>query len=368
MNKIDFLTKYGKNTKRLFLTGLDNWRAFLFRKNPRKGPLGLVWDINTACNGRCIYCDYWRTGQDSPSRPVELSTKDRLAIIRKIGDAGIWLLSFCKGEPLISEDLYQLVREAKGRGMLVNISTNGFLLEKHARMLIDSGVDYLTVSVHSHRPEIHDAMTGVAGSFNEIEKGIAAIKSLRLKSRPHITARCLISRRNGLALEEFIDYWDGKADDILFKLISENEDPCYSIPDDLSFRPEDIPLFTDYFLRVLSQNKKLDTPYHRELPNRLLPDHESTAGFMCFAGTFFANMDPWGNIFHCLDPDQPVGNILDAGFMDIWNSKKMMDLRSALRKDGKCLGCWSDRFHSNTCIQALMFPFGRLKRNNASVQ
>ena len=151
------------------------------------------------------------------------------------------------------------------------------------------------------------------------------------------------------------------------KPMSDNEDPCFRIPEDLKFRPNEIPPFRAYFSRVLSRHARLDTPYHRELPNHLLPGHESTAGFLCFAGTFFANMDPWGNIFLCNDPNHPVGNILDKDFMDIWNSKKMMDIRNDLRNSGNCPGCWSDRFHSNICIQTIMFPFRRLKRNSTSV-
>jgi len=354
-NFLCFKIRYAKNIRRFLPTFLDNLYVFLRQAKPHRGPLGVVWGINNRCDARCIFCDYWRFG---PKRK-ELSTKERLDIIKKLGKAGVRQVSFCSGEPLLSEDLGLLIQEAKKQGMLINISTNGSRLKKKAEMLIDSGVDSITISIDSHIPELHDALRGYPGLFTRIEEGIEVIRRLRRGKYPLILARCLISRKNAFALEDYVNYWSGKVDNILFKPIHKQPATFYTIPPEMKFLPEDEADFKKYYYQILNKHKRLDNLYHREIPSYLFKNDLLENKYFCFNGTFFADIDCEGNLYPCLEQGRRAGNLLREDFLGIWRSIEMRRFRKLLKGKSKCDHCWSDRFLQNLYIQKFLHLSGK---------
>ncbi len=349
-----FIRKYGKNVARLVSTAMDNAAVYRRARAPKKGPLGVVWDINKTCNSRCLYCDYWRSDHKTVGGGSELPTAKKMEIVRKLGAAGVWQLSFCKGEPLLSDDVGLLVREAKKEKMLVNVSTNGFLLEQWAERLVDAGLDYLTVSVNSHDPAMHDRWQGVSGHFANIQRGIEKVRRLRKGRSPWVTVRCLIHQGNAFSLRDFVDYWHPRSDDIVFKPMVDKPPVFFKVPEGLGLVPADESRFTDGYLRLLDDFPGIDHRYHREIPRALFGRGGAGTGCRCFAGTFFANLDADGNLSPCIELNRPWGNLLEGDFMDIWSSGPAARFRSAFKTDVKCPDCWTDRFLNNCHIHELM--------------
>jgi hypothetical protein len=54
-----------------------------------------------------------------------LTTDQALAVIDQLADAGVMVLAFSGGEPMLRRDWAVLVRRAVGRGLSVNVGTNG---------------------------------------------------------------------------------------------------------------------------------------------------------------------------------------------------------------------------------------------------
>ena len=106
--------------------------------------------VTDRCNLRCIYCmpECGRKWEDSENL---LTRKEILRIIRVFAKHGITKVRFTGGEPLIREDLAEIVWETKHTpGIeMVTLTTNGVLLPERLPHLIRAGLDGINISLDS---------------------------------------------------------------------------------------------------------------------------------------------------------------------------------------------------------------------------
>lgn len=86
----------------------------------------LVWDITSNCNLRCRHC--YNGDLYFKNKIIDLTLEEKLDMIRKVAKSGFKYLSLLGGEPLISEGLDEILKEAKNCGLKVFITTNGTLM------------------------------------------------------------------------------------------------------------------------------------------------------------------------------------------------------------------------------------------------
>ena len=110
--------------------------------------------VNEKCNLRCIYC--------MPEEGVKLLNEDqylsKLEIKRIISlfmQMGISKIRFTGGEPLLREDISELIRYAKNECKIkqVHLTTNGILLNKYLDQFSRAGLSGINISLDSLRPE-----------------------------------------------------------------------------------------------------------------------------------------------------------------------------------------------------------------------
>jgi MoaA/NifB/PqqE/SkfB family radical SAM enzyme len=110
------------------------------------------------------------------------------------------------GEPTLYREFPALIQEAKKRGFLVHLQTNGTRLEQFAEFLVAQGVEMLSISIDGPQ-EIHDRIRGQGGTFTRIAKGIAALMVSRKrlgKPGPLLSINCVISKANLFCLEQMV--------------------------------------------------------------------------------------------------------------------------------------------------------------------
>jgi cyclic pyranopterin phosphate synthase len=118
-------------------------------------PLGsLRLSVTDRCNMRCGYCmpedDYvWLPRQSI----LTFEEMDRLAAI--FAGLGVSKVRLTGGEPLLRHDLHLLVAQLRRIRRIEDLAltTNGLLLARHAGELRAAGLDRLTVSLDTLRPE-----------------------------------------------------------------------------------------------------------------------------------------------------------------------------------------------------------------------
>ena len=82
----------------------------------------VFWNLTDRCNLNCIHC-YNRSGPGCQAEG-ELSTDEALDLIDDLAGMGIPLVLFTGGEPLMREDIWELARHAREKGIKMAISTN----------------------------------------------------------------------------------------------------------------------------------------------------------------------------------------------------------------------------------------------------
>jgi pyruvate-formate lyase-activating enzyme len=133
--------------------------------------------ITNRCNLRCVMCRQWR---EEPGK--ELSAGSWKRIMEDLRDNGIKNIHFTGGEPLIRNDLEDLVAHARRRGFTVGMTTNGMLLDAgNLASLIKAGLKSVAVSVDAV-DEAYAAIRGPAGSFKNVERAVAAVSDARRRN------------------------------------------------------------------------------------------------------------------------------------------------------------------------------------------
>jgi cyclic pyranopterin phosphate synthase len=111
--------------------------------------------VTQRCNLQCIYCH--AEGERSPE--AELPLEDIREILRMAATLGIRSVKFTGGEPLVREDILEIVRAVPG-GLESSMTTNATLLEGYARDLKEAGLSRINVSLDSLDPACYRDITG----------------------------------------------------------------------------------------------------------------------------------------------------------------------------------------------------------------
>jgi cyclic pyranopterin phosphate synthase len=134
--------------------------------------------VTQRCNLNCVYCH--AEGERSPETEIPLS--DIREVLRVAATLGIRSVKFTGGEPLVREDILEIVR-AVPAGLESSMTTNGILLGRYARDLKEAGLSRINVSLDSLDPGCYQDITGhdrlpevLAGIEAALGAGLTPIK------------------------------------------------------------------------------------------------------------------------------------------------------------------------------------------------
>jgi pyrroloquinoline quinone biosynthesis protein E len=108
-------------------------------------PYTLVAELTYRCPLRCVYCSNPR---DWAQHADALGTDDWLRVFREAEALGVVQLNLTGGEPLLRDDLEQLVEGARGLDLYTNLITSGIpLTRERLAELKRRGLDNVQVSI-----------------------------------------------------------------------------------------------------------------------------------------------------------------------------------------------------------------------------
>ncbi|MGB5986156.1 MAG: radical SAM protein [Desulfobacterales bacterium] len=301
---------------------------------PVAGPYLAELDITYRCNNRCIMCQRW-----NDPRTHELTLAEYEALAKDFGTLGVQQMSIAGGEPLLRKDVFEIIQGFARCNISVNICTNGTMVHKYADDICASGARCISISLDGATAARHDGIRGMQGAHEVIAKGIAELMARPPEKRPVVRVRMTISNRNLDQVRAFYRRWQDKVDDILLQPVHNCQDALYT-----GLTPETFAIDPDRLLNQIQNTPFAHDGYLNQLCRSLkqsgmFPNHR------CFAGVLMVRVDPWGNVYPCLEQHVCVGSIRKNDFLTLWSSAPFNAERRRLNHHKTCT-CW----YNNTAV------------------
>jgi radical SAM protein with 4Fe4S-binding SPASM domain len=152
-------------------------RKVVAERVPANGTIEVTW----RCPLACVHCYNNLPLGDQTARRGELTREEHFSIVDQIVEAGcLWLL-YTGGEPFARPDFLDIYTQAKRRGLLVTIFTNGTLItEKVADYLAEWRPFAIEITLYGRTRETYERVTRVRGSYDRCMRGIQLLLERRL--------------------------------------------------------------------------------------------------------------------------------------------------------------------------------------------
>ncbi len=134
----------------------------------------------------------------------ELTTEEWQQVLQILWDAGVPHVCFTGGEPTLREDLVSLVQHGERLGQVTGLLTDGRRLKDRTYLdnLLLAGLDHLQITLISHKPEVHDAVIGKAGAWEETDAGLRNA----LAGDIYVVVHVVVTTTNANSVGETVNY------------------------------------------------------------------------------------------------------------------------------------------------------------------
>lgn len=136
----------------------------------RRVPYSTYLAVTGACPFSCGHCSY--AGRPAGAMPLAQA----IDVIRQIKALGTCTLGLTGGEPMLHDDLEEMIAAATPEMATVLFTTGHRLDGPRARRLKQAGVTCVTIGIESADADEHDRVRGRAGSFAEAETAARACR------------------------------------------------------------------------------------------------------------------------------------------------------------------------------------------------
>lgn len=140
------------------------------------------------CNLKCSYCDtVYGWDEKFKKDTVEMTVKD---IVMDVVDLGCECVTITGGEPLIHDDIYELIEQLLSKGFWVNVETNGSIYPELRRPSLFYTMDFKTLSSGmSDKMNLQaikdlrssDVLKFVVGSVEDMNQAVQVLQQLTTK-------------------------------------------------------------------------------------------------------------------------------------------------------------------------------------------
>lgn len=319
-------------------------------------PFLVVWDYTRICNLKCKHC-YARADKLAHD---ELTTDQRKEVVDQLYDAGVAALSFSGGEPLMQKDFFEIASYASSKHMYVTVATNGTLITKEvARKMKECGVKYAETSFDGPH-EVHDEIRGMKGTFekslaglrNCIDEGIMTGMAMTVMRDNVAYVPEMVDLARDTGVDRFIAFNFipvGYAEEVRYMDLSgkEREEVLKFLYEQM-MESKDLEIFSTApeYARVALEGTykggegKVSVSHFAtfDLHGKTVALTDFIGG--CGAGRLYCAIEHNGDIQPCVFMPIRVGNVLEDGFMNVWqNSNMLKQLRDREILEGACSSC-----------------------------
>ena len=144
-------------------------------------PLWLLAELTYRCPLQCPYCS---NPLDFAQQGDELSTEEWIRVFREAREMGAAQLGFSGGEPLVRQDLAELIKAARDMGYYTNLITSGIgLTEQKVRDFKIAGLDHIQISFQAADEQVNNLL---AGSRKAFAQKLAMARAVKAQGYPMV--------------------------------------------------------------------------------------------------------------------------------------------------------------------------------------
>ena len=281
----------------------------------KRAPVEVSIEVTHRCPLECQHCYNNLPMGDSAARLSELSLAEHCQLLDQLQAAGcLWIL-YTGGEIFGRKDFPDIYKEAKKRGFLVTLFTNGTLISPAmADMLAEWRPFAIEITLYGATRETYDALTQIPGSYDRCMRGIQLLLDrnlpLKLKTVPTTVNRHEVYEMKRLAEEEF---------GVEFKfdpLVNPRTD-CSASPLAVRLNPEEVvaldyhdPKRREEYLRLAEHD------FAQPIGGR--PDRDTV--YFCGGGVSACAIDPTGKMSICVISHQDTYDWRTGSFQQGWDT------------------------------------------------
>jgi pyrroloquinoline quinone biosynthesis protein E len=130
-------------------------------------PLALIAEVTHRCPLHCVYCS---NPLELTSRQEELATADWLRVFSEAAALGVLHLHLTGGEPLVRQDLTELIAGARQSRLYTNLITSGIgLTRERLARLVDAGLDHIQLSFQDSTEADANWIAGTRAHAHKLE-------------------------------------------------------------------------------------------------------------------------------------------------------------------------------------------------------
>jgi radical SAM additional 4Fe4S-binding domain len=309
--------------------GIEKIEPFSYQYS---APLRMDLALTFRCQNDCVHCY-----AGGPHETPELTTAEWKCVIDKLSEIGVFTLTFTGGEPTLREDLPELLLYAQSKGMVTGLISNGRRLKDKAYVdaLEKSSLDFVQITLESHKPAVHDKMTNEKGSWKET---IAGIRNA-VQSKIYVSTNTTLSQHNAADFLTTIDYIKGLGVDAFGcnSLIYSGKAPNAS--EEFALPIEDLKTLLP---KIRDKAHMIGLKFLWYTPTQYCQFDPIQLGLgvkTCTAALINACVGPNGDVYPCQSYFESLGNILTEPWEKIWHHPMAEKLRNREYVEEKCKNC-----------------------------
>lgn len=249
----------------------------------KRFPFVVCWNITYRCNLRCKYCWAYKNEVE------ELNTQEVLQVIDRLVGLGMKFLELAGGEPMLRDDVKEVIDFCKFKKVHIGINTNGTLVAEKFSDIKEA--DAIQISLDGPR-DVHDAIRS-KGVHDQVLEGIRLCSKANMES----SISAVISSISIHHLDYVLDVARENRIGVFFQ--PADESLCLRNDREVTIRPETEQYreAIDYLIDKKKRGEKWIFNSVSGLRHlRCWPDAQNIS---CLSSLMYANMEPDGSFYIC---------------------------------------------------------------------
>jgi radical SAM protein with 4Fe4S-binding SPASM domain len=306
----------------------------------KRAPTNVSIELTRRCPLDCLHCYNNLPMGDQAARAQELTFAEHVRLLDELVAAGTFWILYSGGEIFARKDFLDIYTEAKKRGFLITLFTNGILInERIADHLAKYRPFAIEITLYGATRETYEKLTQKPGSYDRCMRGIQLLLErnlpLKLKTVPTTINQHEVYEMKHLAESLGVPF---KFDPLVNPRID-----CSQSPLAVRLSPEQVVALE---FRDIKRKEEYRRLAKRDMEAASTKAPTENQRYTCGGGVNGCAVDPTGTMTICVISHQQGYNIRKGSFREGWDGT-LQEIRTQPRTRATiCDGCQIKAFCS----------------------